>query len=115
MMLRTGCSFLYTFDMKHTLRLFIKNGCPWCERVLAFAKAHGIQFASVIEKHDEGALDEVLRRGGKSQFPFLIDETEGKLLYESHDIIAYLASVTQGGGTREDDTNVSSKVCTLEM
>jgi glutathione S-transferase len=38
-----------------------------------------------------GVLDELLQRGGKSQFPYLVDEEAGVEMYESGDIVAYLA------------------------
>lgn len=77
----------------HTLTLFVKTGCPWCKRVLDFAGEHGITFTTIKEKHDPGVLDDLLRRGGKSQFPYLVDETAEVEMYESADIIEYLKKV----------------------
>ncbi len=34
--------------------------------------------------------EELQARGGKIQVPFLVDEKEGKMMYESDDIIAYI-------------------------
>lgn len=41
-------------------------------------------------------------RGGKQQYPFLVDPNTGARLYESADILAYLAK-TYGGRTRRQD------------
>ena len=79
--------------MQHALTLFVKTGCPWCKRVTDFADAHGITFTTIKEKHEPGVLDELLRRGGVSQFPYLVDETAGVEMYESADIIEYLKTV----------------------
>lgn len=72
------------------LTLYVKTGCPWCKRVLDFASEHGITFSNIKEKHDPGVLDDLLARGGKSQFPYLVDETAGVEMYESADILTYL-------------------------
>jgi glutaredoxin len=74
----------------NSLTLYIKTGCPWCKRVLDFAQKHGIAFAHIKEKYEAGVLDDLLARGGKSQFPYLVDETAGVEMYESADIIDYL-------------------------
>jgi glutaredoxin len=74
-----------------TMILFVKTGCPYCKKVLDFAAANGIAFAQLKEKHEPGVLDELLQRGGKSQFPYLVDEEAGVEMYESGDIVAYLA------------------------
>jgi glutaredoxin 3 len=71
--------------------LYIKNGCPYCKKVLNFAASHGITFSKLKEKHEPGVLDELLKRGGKSQFPYLVDEAAGVEMYESGDIVKYLA------------------------
>lgn len=73
-----------------SLTLFIKTGCPWCKRVLDFAAEHRLTFTTLKEKHEPGVLDELLSRGGKSQFPYLVDETNGVEMYESADIVDYL-------------------------
>lgn len=74
----------------NTLTLYIKNGCPWCKKVLDFAAEKGIAFTTLKEKNDAGVLDELVQRGGKPQFPYLVDETAGVEMYESGDIIEYL-------------------------
>lgn len=71
--------------------LYIKTGCPYCKKVLDFAAAQGITFSELKEKNEPGVLDELMRRGGKSQFPYLADEDAGVEMYESGDIVAYLA------------------------
>jgi glutaredoxin 3 len=77
----------------HTLTLYIKNGCPWCKKVTDFADAHDVLFAEVKEKNEPGVLEDLLSRGGKSQFPYLVDETADIEMYESSDIIEYLKSL----------------------
>lgn len=70
--------------------LYVRDGCPYCARVLDFARAHGVTLA-LKEKREPGVVDELIARGGTQQFPYLVDRERGEELYESEDIIAYLA------------------------
>ena len=71
--------------------LYTKTGCSFCELVLEKAKRLGIH---IDERNisEERNLEELLRRGGKRQVPFLVDEKGGVSMYESSDIIKYLVS-----------------------
>lgn len=71
------------------LILYIKEGCPFCEKVEAFADEAGIplMFRDIAEP---AYREELLEVGGKVQVPFLVDEARGVAMYESEDIIAYL-------------------------
>jgi glutaredoxin 3 len=71
------------------LQLYVRTGCPFCEKVKAFVDEQSIL---IEEKNiaDEHNLEELLTQGGKPQVPFLVDgETK---MYESDDIITYLGS-----------------------
>ena len=73
----------------HTL--YYKKTCPFCVKVLRFMDAHGI----TLDKRDTqqpGNEQDLIRVGGKKQVPCLV--IEGKPLYESNDIIAYLRGKT---------------------
>lgn len=73
------------------LELYVKPGCPYCTKVLHFMNERKI----VIQLHDitdgSGNRDDLLRIGGKVQVPCLI--INGAALYESSDIVAYLAKL----------------------
>lgn len=71
------------------LILYVKTRCPWCEKVLAFASGKGIQF-ELRNIADAGIADELIKRGGKRQVPYLVDEKSETEMYESADIIEYL-------------------------
>lgn len=67
--------------------LYVKPGCPYCVKVDRFLDQAGItmEHRSVLE----GSNAEELRAlGGKVQSPCLV--VDGKPMYESDDIIAYL-------------------------
>lgn len=76
-----------TFD---NMYLFVKPGCPYCMKVDRFLDQAGIQMEhrSVADPANAQALREI---GGKVQSPCLI--IDGKAMYESDDIIAYLRSL----------------------
>jgi len=75
--------------MVSMLILYLRYGCIYCERVLDAGKGLGtplelknIEYA-VIKK-------DLVRRGGKSQVPYLVDTNRGVEMYESEDIVIYL-------------------------
>ena len=71
------------------LILYVKTGCPWCQKVLDFATEKGIQF-ELRNIADAGVAEELIARGGKRQVPYLVDRKNTKEMYESADIIEYL-------------------------
>ena len=69
----------------HTLSY--KKSCPFCVKVLRFMDANGL----TMDKRDTlqpGNQEDLVRIGGKKQVPCLV--VNGRALYESDDIIAYL-------------------------
>ena len=70
------------------LELFVRDWCPYCQRVLRFVRENGIEL-TVYDCDEDPKADARLRMvGGKSQVPCLF--IDGKPMYESADIIAYL-------------------------
>ena len=67
--------------------LYVKPGCPYCMKVDRFLAQEGIELEhrSVLEGTN---ADDLRALGGKVQSPCLI--VDGKAMYESDDIIAYL-------------------------
>ena len=76
--------------MFDNMYLFVKPGCPYCIKVDHFLNEAGIKLEhrSVADPANAQALREI---GGKVQSPCLI--VDGKAMYESDDIIAYLRSL----------------------
>ena len=76
---------------KKRLELFEFEACPYCRKVREALSALDLE-AMIYPCPKEGPRyrPEVVRRGGKAQFPFLVDPNTGKELYESNDIITYL-------------------------
>ncbi len=73
------------------LELFIMETCPYCRRVLKAIEESGRTDITYfdINKSDE-AYCRLMKEGGKRQVPCLL--IDGKPLYESLDIIDWLAA-----------------------
>ena len=67
--------------------LYVKHACPYCQRVLRFMEDNKITM-DVRDTLQPGNQNDLIRIGGKKQVPCLVKD--GKALYESADIIAYL-------------------------
>lgn len=72
-----------------SLVLYKKDTCPFCLKVTDFARRRGIQLETRDVAKDPEALRELVEVGGKRQVPCLF--VDGAPLYESDDIISYLA------------------------
>lgn len=74
--------------MSQALELYIMPGCPFCRKVLSYMERRDIDIPLrdiTANPNDRSTLQNV---GGKVQVPCLF--IDGKPLYESDDIIAYL-------------------------
>lgn len=76
---------------RQLLYLYDIENCPYC-RLVREALTELDLDAEVLPcpKAGERFRPQALERGGKAQFPFLLDPNTGTELYESLDIIAYL-------------------------
>ncbi|HUX80949.1 MAG TPA: glutathione S-transferase N-terminal domain-containing protein [Candidatus Paceibacterota bacterium] len=72
------------------LTLYVKTGCPFCEKVRAASEEIGISFDEIKNIGDEAVATELVTLGGKRQVPFLVDSDYDVTMYESDDIITYL-------------------------
>lgn len=68
-------------------QLYYKKSCPYCQKVLRFMEANHLTM-DTRDTTQPGNQNDLIRIGGKKQVPCLI--VNGKPLYESDDIIAYL-------------------------
>ncbi len=75
------------------LELFDFEGCPYCRKVREALSI--LDLSSMIypcPKKGPRFREQVKARGGKAQFPYLVDPNTGKAMYESDDIVKYLFS-----------------------
>ncbi len=67
--------------------LYYKPTCPYCQKVLKFMEMRCIELP-LKNTLEPGVREELVEIGGKPQVPCLV--IDGKALYESSDIIAYM-------------------------
>ncbi|MCR9103953.1 MAG: glutathione S-transferase N-terminal domain-containing protein [Gammaproteobacteria bacterium] len=73
------------------LQLFDIENCPYCRMVReALTELDLDAEIYPCPKNGQRYREEVIARGGKAQFPYLVDPNTGVEMYESLDIIAYL-------------------------
>ena len=73
------------------LELYEFEACPYCRKVREALTL--LDLDALILRCPKGGprfREEVKRRGGKYQFPYLVDPNTGKELYESDEIVSYL-------------------------
>jgi glutathione S-transferase len=73
------------------LELYEFEACPFCRKVREALTV--LDLEAVIRPCPKGGQrfrPEVVRRGGKQLFPYLVDPNTGKEMYESAEIVAYL-------------------------
>jgi glutathione S-transferase len=74
------------------IELYVREGCPYCKKVLTAAQRLGLQegkdFTAIDAAPGTKGREVVLRVGGDSMVPFLMDGAVS--MYESDDIVAYL-------------------------
>ena len=79
------------------LELFEFEACPFCRKVREALSELDVDYISRPCARGSNNREHVQTRGGKVLFPFLVDPSGGRALYESEDIITYVAE-TYGGG-----------------
>ena len=70
------------------LTLYHFPSCPYCKVVMDCLERLNLEIPMRDTHADEGAKQELIEMGGKSQVPCLI--IDGKPLYESADIVSWL-------------------------
>jgi glutathione S-transferase len=81
------------------LELYEFEGCPFCRKVreaLSILDLDAVVYP--CPKNGPRFRPEVVRRGGKALFPYLVDPNRGVEMYESDDIVRYLFE-TYGDGS----------------
>jgi glutathione S-transferase len=82
------------------LVLYNMEASPYCRKVREALSELDVAF--VVRNVPKGSpkRDALVERGGKMQVPYLVDPTTGREMYESDDIVAYLAARYGPGGAR---------------
>lgn len=81
------------------LELYEFESCPFCRKVREALSILDLEARIYpCPKGGPRYREEVIARGGKAQFPYLVDPNTGKEMYESNDIVAYLFQHYGDGG-----------------
>ena len=73
------------------LALYEFEACPFCRKVRETLSV--LDLDAMVYPCPKGGpryREEVKRRGGKAQFPYLVDPNTGTAMFESADIVRYL-------------------------
>ena len=84
------CRRMAARDRVEPLTLYNMEGSPYCRKVREVLSE--LDLEHVVRNVPKGSpkREELARRGGKVQVPYLIDPNTGTAMYESDDIVAYL-------------------------
>lgn len=58
--------------------LYVKDGCPYCDEVIAFLDEHGIAYTQKEVRGDLAAYEEMRQKSGQTKAPTL--DWHGKIL-----------------------------------
>jgi glutathione S-transferase len=76
---------------RQTLQLYDIENCPYCRLVRETLTELDLDVEIYpCPKSGQRFRQELVKRGGKAQFPYLVDPNTGVEMYESLDIVAYL-------------------------
>lgn len=95
-----------TTQPEKTLVLYEFEACPFCRKVREAMSELDLAYECRPCARGSANRAELEARGGKQQFPYLVDPNTGRELYESEDIIDYLYE-TYGTGRGGLDSALS--------
>ena len=75
------------------IEIYLAERCPFCVKVRWYCEEKGIPYILKpvkLGKTSSPIKDELMKLGGKTQVPFLVDPERDIKMYESDDIISYL-------------------------
>jgi len=74
------------------IELYHSERCPYCVKVRVFLERASVPYVSKAVPMDQMTplKNELLKLGGKTQVPFLVDPERNVKMYESDDIIEYV-------------------------
>jgi glutathione S-transferase len=78
------------------LELYEFEACPYCRKVREALTMFDLEAMIYPCPRGSRHRQKVRELGGKEQFPFLVDPNTGAAMYESNDIIGYLAGTYAG-------------------
>lgn len=83
-----------TLNSSGKIKLFVYNGCPWCNKVIAYLKQiNQFDKITLLDLSKIENMQELKKLNhDNTQAPFLFDEQKGVSMLESSDIIHYFST-----------------------
>ncbi|MBP6892323.1 glutathione S-transferase N-terminal domain-containing protein [Candidatus Babeliales bacterium] len=83
-----------TSNEQGKIKLFVYNGCPWCNKVIAYLKKiNQIDKVTLLDLSNAKNMQELKAlNNGNTQAPYLLDEPKSIGMLESSDIIQYFST-----------------------
>lgn len=78
------------------VELYEFEACPYCRKVREVLSEMDLEYISRPCARGSCTRSEVIARGGRRMFPYLVDSNTGTEMYESDDIVLYLGRVYGG-------------------
>ncbi len=72
------------------IELYQKENCPFCKKVREALNELELDFVCRISREGTYQREVMMKLGGKAMVPFLVDQSNSIMMYESDDIIEYL-------------------------
>lgn len=94
------------------LNLYLKPTCPYCKRVLTANESIKADLKLIDITADPANRADLIAKGGKAQVPYLFNLDTNTGLYESKDIIDYLAKIM--GVEAVSELEPMPKVCPID-
>lgn len=91
------------------LTLYKLATCPYCQKVFRFLDKHNLEL-KMLDITEGTNKEDLIRLGGEEQVPALL--VDGKILYESDDIIKYLAEINNIE-TEDEDFQADINFCPI--
>jgi len=94
------------------LNLYYSPICPYCNRVLLANEKIGARLNLLDVTAGLHTHSELIAKGGKGQVPYLEDSDRGISMYESADIIDYLAKHYSSGNM--PNVSLVDSICPID-
>ena len=65
--------------MSHHPKLYIKQGCPWCQEAIEWLDQHHIKYNWIEVRNDPAAFDKLVEISGQTKTPTL-QMSDGRIL-----------------------------------
>jgi len=84
------------------IELYQKEECPFSKKVREKLQELELDYVNRISRQGTNQREIMVKLGGETQVPFLVDQSKGVMMYESDDIVDYLEQEYGQGQSTQD-------------